>query len=676
MTDNDQILVDGILDEMVELGDGTVTRDKAFERLAFEQILKDYDLSEDEFQQGWIDGSRDGGIDGFYVFVNGHLLQDPSSFYWPKSGAQLAVYIVTCKHHATFRQAALDKLAASADEIFDLGADDSEWKDKYSDRLLSVRRNLALAYRKLSPRLENFSLHFVYASRGNSLAVGTEVEAMARQVCAIGLRKFPSAVVNLEFIGATQIIELFRQKPNYELELKYTASLSQGERYVVLANLSDYYNFITDRGKLRRYLFDSNVRDFMGDNRVNSDIALSLNDLKPGRPDFWWLNNGVTILATAATIVGQSIKLSNIQIVNGLQTTECVFRYLSSKGQMADPRLILVKVIVTDDETIRDTIIRATNNQTNVELASLRATDKVQRDIEDILYRNGLYYERRKNFYVNQGIHQSEIVTPLYAGAGFLALSLKYPEAASTLKSKFMRREEIYGMIFDSGADLRIWPQIVRILKHVDRTIDAKRPHSVATDGFLKGWRYITSFMTLAKKFGSFDYSIKDLLSLDLAQVTTRDIEESYDFLYAYARTPNFRKFWTFRRNFLHACQDFSMRNNISGYSFISRRPYITVGDSYRNESLVEVEESLIERAKQVIPPQPWKPGAHHAVIERLGVDYKTYMRIVDVLVADGFLLNQRDGVLYDLDGNIVRFDEERVDPMTLQLRTKPSGLD
>ena len=43
-------------------------------------------------------------------------------------------------------------------------------------------------------------------------------------------------------------------------------------------------------------------------------------------------------------------------------------------------------------ERLRDQIIRATNNQSAIEQAALHATDKTQRDIEQILERHDFYY--------------------------------------------------------------------------------------------------------------------------------------------------------------------------------------------------------------------------------------------------------------------------------------------
>ena len=82
MAKNDVLLIDGIVDERVELQLPSSRRDEAFEYLAFEQILKDFDLSRDEIESGSVDGRNDGGIDGFFIFVNGHLLVEPQSFIW------------------------------------------------------------------------------------------------------------------------------------------------------------------------------------------------------------------------------------------------------------------------------------------------------------------------------------------------------------------------------------------------------------------------------------------------------------------------------------------------------------------------------------------------------------------------------------------------------------------
>lgn len=325
-----------------------------------------------------------------------------------------------------------------------------------------------------------------YASRGDTTDIGEEVSARANHIEAIVKDSFTKCAAKFRFVGATEFVDLFRKAPNYSLELPFIEVLSRGETYVLLAKLEEYYKFVTDNdGKLRRYLFDSNVRDFMGLNRVNEDIKATLQDVES--PDFWWLNNGVTILATAASLVGKSINVQDIQIVNGLQTTESIFRHFESGRTDFGDRAVLVKVIVSQQDSVRDSIIRATNNQTAVEQISLHATDRIQRDIEEVLHRQGIYYERRNRFYANQGHSAHEIVTPLYIAAGAAALILKLPHVACSFREKYIRAPQANEAIFSDRFPLGVWPAIVRLYKRVDRVLETVRPRGGGSvERFLK----------------------------------------------------------------------------------------------------------------------------------------------------------------------------------------------
>lgn len=154
MAKNDAILIDGIIDDRIEQGIPSSKRDECFEFLAFEQILKDEDLSIDEIQSGIVDGKADGGIDGFFIFVNGHLLQDVDDFLWPKSFVEVKIIIVTCKHHDTFKKATIDSLIATFTEFFDFTNSNDGLKGSYNEALLAIRDNLIYSIKKVSARLK------------------------------------------------------------------------------------------------------------------------------------------------------------------------------------------------------------------------------------------------------------------------------------------------------------------------------------------------------------------------------------------------------------------------------------------------------------------------------------------------------------------------------------------
>src|SRR5258708_762304 len=139
MAKNDVVLLDGVIDQRVGDGVPSHERDEVFEFFALEEILKDYDLSADELEFGWTDGEGDGGIDGFYIFINGRLLDDTEEFVWPRSDASIDVFLFTCKHHATFVQAPLDGILATIQEFFDLSSEAVELAGRYSEELLEFR---------------------------------------------------------------------------------------------------------------------------------------------------------------------------------------------------------------------------------------------------------------------------------------------------------------------------------------------------------------------------------------------------------------------------------------------------------------------------------------------------------------------------------------------------------
>lgn len=667
MAKNDRILLDGIIDDRVNLKLPSDKRDEAFEYLAFEQILKDEDLSHEEIETGSIDGRQDAGIDGFFIVVNGHLLQDPESFVWPRTGSELQVFIITCKHHDTFRQSPLDNLAASLAELMDFEIDDKNLKGAYSEAVIRHRNNLKYAYRKLSPRLNKFTINVYYASRGDTSEIGDEVRSRADQIKAIVHESFGTCISNFRFIGSSELVELHRRIKNYSLELSFIEALSRGERYVLLAKLSDYYKFISDQGKLRRYLFESNVRDFMGMNTVNEDIKNTL--ASNTSADFWWLNNGVTMLATSASVVGKSIQIQDIQIVNGLQTTESIFRHFESGGTDLDDRSVLVKVVVSTDESVRDAIIRATNNQTNVEYASLHATDKIQRDIEDVLFRNGLFYERRKNYYVNQGHSPKDIVTPLYIAAGYVGLIAKDLHNAPLLRSKFMRSPDAYDEVFSEKAPIEVWPQIAAILKRTDSVLEELRPHDTGTDKFLKKWRYIVSYAAVSILLGRLDFSSEDLVSFDTKSFTNKQIEDVWYWLNTQFESNAKSGKWISRSHVLAVCKQLELDYKITGLqafeALLSRNDRTALRTGQK-----PLTEDFINDVKALLPPQPWKVGTHKAICDKLNCNNHMYSAAVDALVEDGYFYRQKAGILYDLEGNIVSFDTDRVDSETMQLRS------
>jgi hypothetical protein len=651
MAKNDSILIDGIIARRVLEGVPSADIGEVFEYFSFEQILKTYDLSEEEFDTGWVDGRHDGGIDGFFIFVNGHLVSDVASFPWPKSHAQIDIFVISCKHHDTFKESTLNSILASVQEIFDLSLEEIQLKGAYSKDVLNARKRLVDAYKRLAITSPQISLTFVYSSRGDTTDIGESVRARSEQIVHAAAGLFSKINVTFEFLGATELIERYRKTKQFALDLPFQDHLAgTGEGYIIVAKLEDYYRFVSDdKGDLRRYLFDSNVRDYLGENKVNVDISASLeNEIVP---DFWWLNNGITILTTKAVINGKNMQMQDIQVVNGLQTTETIYRHFSSGSRKSADGTLSIKIIVSKDERLRDQVIRATNNQSAVEQAALHATDKIQRDIEQILERYEFYYERRKNYYRNIGRPQARFVTPLFVAAGYVAIIMRDPAGAAVLKSRFMRKQESYEQVFSAKTTIEVWPRVVAILKAVEEhMLSARREQRAVGERFFRTWRGLIGLLVVARSLSKFDFTEREFLQIGVGNIDNTLVSECWGFVEA-RRKGAFRPSHIFVQNL---CRQFAEEYSLSGADWVGRRKVQRYHDK-KPLAVLELTTAFVDQVDSILPRQPWPQGTHLEVAARLNVEARKVTAAIRQLIDSGRRLEQIDGELFDEGGNAVK---------------------
>ena len=126
MPSNDVVLVDSLIEKA--FAGSEEPRDSGYEFASFsaEQVLKPYDLSYEEQESGIVDAGDDGGIDGFYVLLNGRLLTDVLSEEELPRRPRMEVIILTAKRNASFPQAPLTSMCSSLPELFDFGKTDEE----------------------------------------------------------------------------------------------------------------------------------------------------------------------------------------------------------------------------------------------------------------------------------------------------------------------------------------------------------------------------------------------------------------------------------------------------------------------------------------------------------------------------------------------------------------------
>ncbi|MEX2305997.1 MAG: AIPR family protein [Pirellulales bacterium] len=525
MAQNDLILLDSLLSKAAPHYGQGLDEGEVFELFCFDQLLKDYELQIDELESGWVDSGDDGGIDGFFVFLNERLLNVAIDEEFAPKTPHFDVWIISSKRGQTFRQSPLNSLMASLPELFDLGKSEDDITYPFEQTILDVRDTFTRSYINLAGSRPTLRIHVVYASRGDATMVAPNISSRGNQLQAALQALFSNCQTVVTFVGASELLEIALRRKAYSLRLKFIENPISREQtnYVLLSRLSDYCEFVTDEeGALRRYLFEANVRDYMGSVPVNRDIASTLSaNPQQEKVDFWWLNNGITILASFATIAGKEISLENVQIVNGLQTTESIFSYFKASNQVKDDRAVLVKIIVAEDPEIRDRIIKATNYQNPVELASLRATEKIQRDIEQYLADHGWYYDRRRNFYKNQGMPAERIVSMTYLASCVRAVALRDPLRARRQRPKFMRVDSQYKQVFDDRWPLDVFVKSLEIVRAAEGGMRTKKLFRNTTfgdvhAGAVRDAAYVVAYTWAVRKLGRPSYTPADIVELKI----------------------------------------------------------------------------------------------------------------------------------------------------------------
>lgn len=530
MSRNDLVLLDSVISKNKGQYGEKYDLSEQFELFCFDLILRDNDLSLDEIESGWVDGKDDGGIDGMFFFIDENLVTasvDPKTI---RREPELELHIITCKHKDSFKQEPINSIISSATELFDLAKDESELVSDFNDDLLQIRELFRRTYIDIADKSPKLRIIFSYACRGDTSQLGDNISSRAIYLEKITTTQFHDIDASFRFLGASELLALHRVRKTFSLRLKFIeGTISRAKtNYIILARLDSFFDFISDeQGKLRRYLFESNVRDYLGFSPINIDIedTLRSNDTKDDF-DFWWLNNGITILCSSANVAGKEISLENIQIVNGLQTTETIYKYFSSVGKKEDDRAVLVKVIVADEDIVRDRIIKATNNQNPVELASLRATDKIQRDIEHILFNHDWFYDRRKNFYKNQGKPLDRIISPSFVYTGVYALCLGSLANAAKPKVRFMRDEVQYKKVFNTQWKIETYLAVTEIMKNIEVALRSFRFDGQSNTNVLRRqYNFVFAYGFVAKTLKSTKFHPNRLIELMSTPVTTEDLE-------------------------------------------------------------------------------------------------------------------------------------------------------
>ncbi|HEY5994618.1 MAG TPA: AIPR family protein [Gallionellaceae bacterium] len=464
---NDQIILEQIIKERCAESEDQLSLSEYFEIYVASEILKDYDLTYDDISYGIVGDGGDGGIDSIYTFINGELLKEDTAINGNQKKNNIELIIIQSKTSPSFNEGAIVKFRESAQDLFNLANDPSDYAKRYNADLIGMVRLFREAYAKLAKTFPKIEIRYFYATQGEHVHenVSGKVPKLEDDIT----KMFSGASFSFEFLGAAKLLEMTRNIPATTriLEVSESPIGTTSGSYLCLVGLSKYFDFISDNGALARSIFESNVRDYQGSVVVNTGIRKTLEN--KNSENFWYLNNGVTIITPKAILAGKQLTIEDPQVVNGLQTSHEIYEHFSQlENPAGDERAILVRVICEEDEEARDRIIRATNSQTAIPPASLRSSDEIHRNIEDFLKANGYFYDRKKNHYKNLGMPVAKIISIPYMAQAMMAITLLRPDGARARPSTLINSDSEYRKIFSLDIPIDVYLKVIQIMKAIE----------------------------------------------------------------------------------------------------------------------------------------------------------------------------------------------------------------
>lgn len=536
-----------VLNEVFELShakhESHLRPDEYFEIFVSELILRNRSLGREKYAKGRLGGGGDGGIDSIHIFVDDFWVDEKNvpDILSRDSISQIDLYLIQAKNSKKWEADVVHRLTAPARDLLDTKRPLPKGNQTYNRKLLRSFRTFRDVIEAFTTQNPTINVRFFYCSRGGDLH--PDLRHHSDELCDYAGKLGNGYKCHFTFLGASCLEELSRQPVPSEyclvLEGEPVKTWDQ-KSYIVLANLKKYAQFLSDAdGNLDSALFEANVRDWEGKNKVNLQIRKSL-DTTPV-DEFWWLNNGVTILAAEAEYDGKFLRLRNPEIVNGLQTSRTIHEFFSeSQAEQPEKRRLLLRIIVLSDEHDRESrreVIRATNSHTAVRDAEIRSLDSIHYQIERVLNAQDppVHYERRKKYYRNlrPRVSANRIISVSRLTQTVIAALLCRPDDAMARPGDYLKpdNQDKYELVFSTEYDYRMYYYCATLYRKVDKFMKGDERYSAPRRNTRLRLRYhVVTHLALMygdPKRGQWRKRASRLAELDVSEIQDFHIADS-----------------------------------------------------------------------------------------------------------------------------------------------------
>lgn len=530
-----QILLDACATQFAnDNGFSHIPESERFEYFCALQLTKQSETTFSEIEDAITDGGNDGGIDCFLILVNDQCITTKEDLQEIKitSSSSMRVLVVQSKTTPSFKEATLNTWITSWPLICDLSKDTPTLLKIFNSSLVEKIELFRAIWIEAIKKHALLSVDFRYCTRAETSEVNSVIKAKIDQFNAVAEGTLKGCPISVELMSSAELMQLYQLQPIQSLELLFEmdpASISLTKEkygYVGVVRLKNYLDFISDSstGKVRESIFEANIRHFLGEVDVNKKISETINADKEN--DFWWFNNGITIIAEKVSQLPKALHLENVKVINGLQTSFTIYENRNSISE-SDPRTVLVKVVKSTDKAVVDKIINASNFQNPVQPVLLRATDAIQRDIEDFCLTKNYFYDRRKGFYKNQGKPANRVFTIQDMAQAIRSILFFDPATARRNPTTIIKSDASYQTIFDPKKPFGSYLTSVLIVQKVREHIST----AIASDlrGLARNLTFHVARAVVSIMLGKATYSHQEVEGLDVEKLDSEILNKALE---------------------------------------------------------------------------------------------------------------------------------------------------
>lgn len=383
------------------------------------------------------------GVDSIAMCINEKLVFNSGELEnYKNQSMSVDMYFIQSKASNHFDDAHLGNFT---DVVFDFFRD----KPLYSIPQFKPWREIYLRLLKNIGNVRKVNLHCFYVTLGSKQSGNTSMASTisAKTKLLKDLALFEK--ISIDLVDKSRLMSKYKRAVNplvasfeFKDKIQLTGIKDVQSAFIGFIPYLEFRKLIMDdeQDKIKS-LFNDNLRDFLGmENSVNKAIKSTLES--GNYNEFSLLNNGVTVIADENLGAGNSFRLENYQIVNGCQTSNVLYECKDLRD--IDKALIPLKVVITKNSALRDSIILSTNSQSKITEEQLLALTEFQKQLEDYYNANSsidrLYYERRTNQYASQNIPRTNIIEIKEQLKSFMAMFMDIPHVVAGNIGKVIKK--------------------------------------------------------------------------------------------------------------------------------------------------------------------------------------------------------------------------------------------